>query len=473
MRRLFLVLLSLFFLSFPALAGNWTQFRGPGGSGQPEADRPLPTEIGPERNVLWKVPLAPGHSSPVVLGERIFLTIVRDKKLFTVALDRNTGKTLWEKEAPYKQLEQIHAIGSHAQATCATDGERVISFFGSCGMFCYDLEGKELWHLPLGPFKNILGAGSSPIIAGDLVLLNQDHDIDSFLIAVDKRTGKQKWRVDRSEFWVGYCTPFIWTVNGKKQVVVAGSLKIVGYDLETGKEIWHINGMARAVHMTPTLGPDNILYVAGWTGGGDESDRIDAPTFAELLEKHDKNKNGTLEQDELPKGPLADRFSMMDRNKDGHITKTEYEFARNIFNGAMNRIVAIKPGGTGDIGNTHVLWSQRKYLSVIPSPQFYKGLIYMARDGGIATVIDAKTGEVKMRERLAGTGNYYASPVVGDGKVYFVSQRGDLTVAAAGPEWKILHRDRFGEDVFGTPALVDGKIYFRTMGHLYCFGKKE
>lgn len=464
--------LSVILVTSAALAGSWPQFRGPGGSGQPDVDRPLPAEIGPDRNVVWKVDLPPGHSSPIVLGDRIYLTAVRDKKLFTLALERTSGKVVWEAEAPYKQLEQIHAIGSHAQASNATDGERVVSFFGSCGLFCYDLEGKQLWHVPLGPFKNNLGAGSSPIIAGDLVVLNQDHDIDSFLLAVDKRTGKEKWRVERPDFWVGYATPVIWTVNGKKQVVVAGSLKIVGYDLETGKEIWHIHGMARAVHMTPMVGPDNTLYVAGWTGGGDETDRFEVPTFDELLQKNDTNKNGTLEKDELPKGPLADRFSMMDRDKDGHITRAEYDFARNVFNRAMNRILAIKPGGTGDISNSHVLWSQRKYLSVIPSPQLYQGLIYMARDGGIATVIDAKTGEVKQRERLAGTGNYYASPVAGDGKVYFVSQRGDLTVAAAGAEWKVLHKDRFGEEVFGTPALVDGTIYFRTAGHLYCFGKK-
>src|SRR5262249_29346746 len=123
---------------------------------------------------------------------------------------------------------------------------------------------------------------------------------------------------------------------------------------------------------------------------------------------------------------------------------------------------------------SHVIWSQRKYLSVVPSPLVYGSRIYMARDGGTASVLSTKNGDRELLERLAGSGgNYYASPVAGDGKVYFVSQKGDLTVVAAGAEWKVLHRDRFGEEVFGTPALVDGKIYFRTVGHLYCFGKKE
>src|SRR5204863_476084 len=147
-------LLTLLGLACPPLqAGTWPQFRGPGGQASPDADHPLPDEIGPKQNVLWKVPLPPGHSSPVVLGDRIYLTAVRDKKMLTLALERATGKVLWEAEAPYKKPEKIHAIGSLAQATPVTDGERVISFFGSSGLWCYDTSGKRLWHLPLGPFK--------------------------------------------------------------------------------------------------------------------------------------------------------------------------------------------------------------------------------------------------------------------------------------------------------------------------------
>jgi outer membrane protein assembly factor BamB len=340
-------------------------------------------------------------------------------------------------------------------------------------MFCYGRDGKPLWNLALGPFKNILGAGSSPLLVGDLVILNQDHDIDSFLIAVNKKTGKPVWKTDRSDFWVGYCSPVLWEVNGRKQIVVAGSLRIVGYDLDDGKEIWSVRGMARAVHMSPTIGPDNTLYIGGWTSGGDDGDRFNVPTFADLLAEHDKNKNGTIEEGELPKGPLLERFSMIDRDKDGHITKEEYEYARRIFNGALNRIVAIKPGGTGDITDTHVLWSQRKYLPVISSPLFYKDRLYLMRNGGLVTVLDAKTGKAERHERAFGGGNYYSSPVVGDGKVYVASERGDLTVFGVAGEWKVLQRERFGEDVYATPAIVDGKIYFRTAGHLYCFARPE
>lgn len=454
-----------------AWAGSWPQFRGPGGLATPDAARAVPDEIGPKQNVLWKVALPPGHSSPVVVGDRIYLTAVRDKKLLTLALERATGKQLWQVEAPYSKLEKIHAVGSHAQATPVADDERVISFFGSCGLFCYSREGKRLWHLPLGPFKNDLGAGSSPLLVGNLVILCQDHDIDSFLIAVDKRSGKVVWRVPRDEFWVSYASPFLWEVKGQKQLVMAGSLRVVGYDLEKGKELWTVRGLARAVHMTPTAGPDGTLYVGGWTAGGDSEERIELPSFADVLAKHDANKNGTIEEKELPPGPARDRFSMLDRNKDGHISRAEWEFGRQRFEAAQNRLVAIRPGGKGDITKTHVIWSQEKYLPVIPSPLYYRGRLYLARNGGLFAVLDARTGKLHRQGRLYGASSYYSSPVAADGKVWFASQSGDVTVVRVEPEWRVVCRARFGEEIFATPAIVDGRIYLRTTGHLYCFGK--
>lgn len=457
----------------PASAAEpiWPQFRGAGGSSLAVGEQNLPAEIGPDQNVIWKTAIPPGHSSPIIAGDRIFLTAVRDQKLLTLALDRATGKVLWQAEAPYQKLEKVHQIGSHAQPTPATDGERVISFFGSSGLLCYDIAGKQLWHLPMGPFKNDLGSGSSPVLAGDLVILNQDHDIDSFLIAVDKRTGKPVWKVERSEFPVGYATPVITEVNGKKQVVVSGSLRIAGYDLATGKELWTVRGMARAVHMTPTVGPDGTIFAAGWTGGGDDNDRFKIPSFDEMLAKNDANKNGTLEKEEVTEEPLKSRFSMLDRDKDTHVTREEYDFLRRVFDKAINRIIAIKPGGQGEISESHVMWEQRKYLSVVPSPLFYQGHLFLVRPAGLLATLNARTGELVAQERLPQAGgDYYASPVGGDGKVYLLSQRGQLNVVSATGQWRELHRSRFEEEVYATPALVEGRIYLRTTGHLYCFG---
>jgi outer membrane protein assembly factor BamB len=455
-----------------APAGDWPQFRGPNATGIAEGAK-LPDKIGADKNVIWKVGLPPGHSSPIVAGDRIYVTAVRDKKkLVTMALDPVDGKLLWERESPYKTLEKIHTIGSHAQSTPVSDGEVVLSFFGSCGFYCYDRYGNTLWTKPFGPFPNDFGAGSSPLLVGERVILNQDHDNSSFLMAFDKKSGKELWKVDRSEFPRGYATPVIWEVGGKKQIVVPGTLRVVGYDLESGKELWTVRGLSRIANMTPAVGPDNILYLAAWAPGGDETERIEAPPWGEMIEKYDKNKNGTLEADELPAGELKNRFTQIDRDKDNKITKDEYENMRRIFTAAQNMIIAIKPGGIGDITATHVLWSQRKYLPYVPSPLYYNGLLYMIKNGGLLSCLDAKTGKPIKQERVYGKNSYYASPVAGDGKIYLFSEKGEFSVVKAGADWEELSWGKLNEALFATPAIADGRIYVRTEKQLYCFGMK-
>jgi hypothetical protein len=220
------------------------------------------------------------------------------------------------------------------------------------------------------------------------------------------------------------------------------------------------------------VGPDGTLYVSGWSSGGDSGERFDVAPFDEMLKKHDANKNGTLEPDEVPEGPIKPRFAQIDRDKDGHITRSEYEDMRRIFDAAQNRLVAIKPGGKGDVTDTHVLWSFEKNLPVISSPLCYKGLLFLAKDGGLVTALDAKTGKPGKAERVFPGATYYSSPVGGDGKVYLVSQRGELAVLSAEAQWKVLSRVRFEEDVYATPAIVNERIYVRTVGHLYCFAEK-
>src|SRR5436190_7525636 len=211
-------------------AGTWRQFRGPSGAAVAVGNKALPTEIGPKQYVVWKTPTPKGHSSPIVDGDRIFLTGIAEQKLVTIGLDRATGKELWRAVAPHKALEKLHAIGSPAQATAATDGRHVVSFFGSAGLFCYDRDGKELWRVPMGPFKTDFGAASSPLLVDGRVILNQDFDSESCLTSYDVKTGEPIWKADRLGFGTGYACPVIWTVGGKKQIVQAGTLRIVGYD---------------------------------------------------------------------------------------------------------------------------------------------------------------------------------------------------------------------------------------------------
>ncbi len=455
-----------------ALAGDWTQFRGQNADGRAVSSSRLPLEIGPTSNVVWKTPLPPGHASPVVFGNRIYLNAVRDEKLLVMCLDRETAKLVWETEVPHERLEEIHRIGSHAQCTPATDGERVVSFFGSAGLFCHDTNGKLLWKRLMGPFKNNFGAGSSPLIVGDRVILYQDHDTDSFLEAIDKRTGEAVWHTDRSEFPRNYGTPIIWTVDGKKQIVVAATLRVIGYDFDTGKEIWTARGIARFVSATPVIGDDNTLYVAGWAAGGDDGGiKFDVPAFDDVVAEYDKNKNGTFEEEELPEdSPIRARFVQVDRDKTGGLTREEYDYFRKLFQIGRNVIIAVKPGGQGDITNTHVLWSYAKHVPFCASPVIVGDRLFSVKDGGIVSCLSVRTGMPFKQARLGAIGEYYSSPVAGDGKLYFLSEEGKLTVISDSGDWQVLHTAEFGENTYATPAVVDGKIYLRTVGNLYCFG---
>jgi outer membrane protein assembly factor BamB len=454
-------------------SADWPQFRGPNCSGRAADNERLPDRIGPNVNVIWKTALPPGHSSPVVVGDRVYLTAVRDKKLWTIALDRKDGRIFWQLEAPARELEAIHSIGSHAQPTPCADSERVVSFFGSCGLFCYDRDGKLLWRRPMGPFKNDFGAGSSPILAGDRVLLCQDHDQGSFLMALDKVTGEILWKTDRSEFLRGYCTPVLWESAGRKQVVVAGTLRVAGYDLETGREVWTVRGIARTICMTPVVGDDGRLYVAGWSAGGDPGDPITVEPFDTVVQRLDKNGNGKLEAAELTAGPIAERFTQVDLDKDGSITRQEYERFRGLFKEGRNVLLAIRPGGRGDVSDSHVVWRHTRHVPFCASPLFLDGLIYTVKDGGFLACLDARDGETVRRDRLTGGGSYYSSPVAGDGKIYVLSERGRLTVVRAGRDWQVLSAADFEEDTYATPALADGRIYLRTAAHLYCFGQAK
>jgi len=464
------LLLGSFLVS--ADGSDWPQFRGPHGSATDPSGEALPIEIGPGKSQVWKTPLPPGHSSPCVIGSRIFVTAVRDKQLLTIGMDRQTGTLQWEAEARYERLELVHRIGSHAQSSPCADQDCVISFFGSSGLYCYDHSGKELWKLPMGPFINDFGAASSPILVGERLILCQDHDLNSFLLCLNKRTGEVIWKTDRSEFLRNSCTPIVWNNEGRPQIVVAATLRVVGYDLESGKEAWTVRGISRAVVSSPTVGADGNLYLAAWAAGGDESERIRAEPFDDVARLKDSDKSGTLEEAELKEGPIYQRFTQADRDKDGHLTRDEYELYRGLFDQGRNLLLSIRQGAVSDATETHVRWRHPKFVPFCASPLLVNGLLITIKDGGILQCLQADTGKASKPKRLTASGNYYASPVTGDGKVYFADEQGRVTVTTADEEMDVLHTAEFGESIYATPAIVDGRIYLRTASALYCFGAK-
>jgi len=446
-----------------------TYFRHDGGVAPPDA-RPLPHEFSDEE-LVWKQPVQTGHSTPAVSGGRMFLTTHKDEELATVALDLETGSPLWRRVAPNQRIEPHHRVGSPAAASIASDGERIYVFFGSYGLLCYDHEGKLVWSKPLGPFQDEFGAPSSPILAGDKLILNEDHDVGSFLLALDKKTGRKIWKAPRDEFVRSYATPMVLRVRGELQVIVPGALQLVAYDLETGEKRWWVNGLARIVNTTPAAG-GGLVFVATWSPGGDPGERISMEPWSEALENLDADGDGKLTREEVGTGPVLNRFFRIDTNQNQKLEEAEWNRHAGVFRLAQNSIIAIRPGGKGNVTDEAIMWRYEKGIPYVPSPLLYRGVVYLVKDSGIITALDAETGEVLKRGRAEGRGNYYASPVAGDGKVYLASERGVITVLEAGRKWKVIGEMDFGERIMATPVIHGDRIYIRTGKAVYCFAKR-
>ncbi|HXG63757.1 MAG TPA: PQQ-binding-like beta-propeller repeat protein [Blastocatellia bacterium] len=393
--------------SVTGFADNWPQFRGPRGQGI-STETGLPAQWNAAANIVWKTALpGPGHSSPVIWGDRIFLTAFRKQgkgQLLTLCVDKASGRILWEKEVPVERVEAVHATNSPASPTPATDGKHVYVYFGSYGLVCFDFEGKKIWEKPVGPYPIEWGSASSPIVYGNLVLLNCDTDAEDFLLAVDKNTGRTVWQAPRSNIERAWPTPVIWSVGGKDQIVVSGSGGVKAYDPRDGRELWTVEGVPRWVGPTP-VAAHGLLYVAA---------------------------NGRDPE---------------------------------------NFVMAIRPGGRGNVTKSHVAWRYDRAVSSVPSPVVVGDYLYMVRNGGIMTCLNAKTGALVWQERLPGKGDYYASPVAADGKIYLLSEEGIVTVIAARPVYQLLGTNDMGERCMASPAISDGRIFIRSDESLFCIGK--
>lgn len=423
---------------------------------------------------MWRVELPPGISTPCLCGNSIFVTtyVAESKELATVSLDRMTGQIRWKKVAPVTTLESFHAVGSPAASTPACNGTQVFSFFGSYGLLCYDLDGNLQWERPLGPFQDEFGASSSPVLIGDKLILNEDHDIDSFLIALDQKTGDVVWKTPRDEATRSYATPVVFDNQGRTEILVAGSRQLAAYDPRDGQKLWWFDGLSRIVDSTPSV-VNGEIYLATWTPGGDSDDRIRMEPFPTALTSFDRNSDGEIGKDELPTGnPILERFFRIDLSQNQRLDQQEWEKHALVFERAQNIAAAIRPGTRGPLPAENVSWKYPRSLPTVPSSVVYDGVFYMVKDGGIITSLDASTGEVLKQGRAIGGGNYYASIVAGDGKVYLISEGGVITILKAGRDWSILESFDFKERILATPVVADGMMLIRTDNALYAFRAK-
>lgn len=423
---------------------NWPSFRGQGARGVAEGfTTPTAWNASTGEGIKWKTRVAGlGHSSPVIWGNRVYVTTaVSGKKdpLLKVGLygniqpveddtkhawrlyclDKNSGSVLFDKLV-HEAVPRIkrHAKATHANSTPAVDGKHLVTFLGSEGLFAFDMDGEALWHKDLGPLdagyyvvpEAQWGFASSPIIYDGKVIVQCDAQKDSFLAAFDVQTGKKLWRTPRDEVPT-WSTPTVHVSDDRRQIIVNGYKHIGGYDLDTGKELWKVRGGGDIPVPTPVVAGD-LIYIS--------------------------NAHG-------PKAP----------------------------------IYAIRTAATGDItlpdnktSNEHIAWSYGRRGTYMQTLLVYDGLLYACRDNGVLTCYDAKNGSIKYKKRLgSGRTGFTASPVAGDGKIYFTSEEGDVYVVKAGPVFGLMATNALNEVAMATPAISQGRLFFHTKGHVICVGE--
>lgn len=455
-------------------ASDWPRFRGPNGAGI-SPDKGLPAEISRDRNVLWKQKVLKGHSSPIVVNGRVWITGHEGDERVVLCYEAATGSLLWRRAIVKARTDTPNPMNGPSTPTPAADGHSIFVFFPEFGLLAYDFDGKERWRAPMGPFGGVQGMAVSPVYAEGNVVLLIDTPEEAYLAAFDAGTGKPVWKVDRPIGFLGsYATPALYKPSGgAMQIVVAGAVELTGYQAKTGERLWWARGVTNGPAAPPLIAGDSV-YTLEPAGEG-------APPFKEMLAQFDKNKNGKIELSEVAGESINEKimyrlFKSIDKNSgngDGVMTEDEWNraFGPDTPGGGL---VRTNLNGKGDISQTHVAWRFTKGIPYVTGALLYDNVLYVIRTGGILYTFNPDTGKLLGEARLKDAiGDYYASPVAGDGKIYFINHDGKVTAIRAGAKWETLASGDLVEEVIATPAIADNRIYVRTEGTLYCFGEKK
>ena len=473
LQRTVLFVLTITLLSGNVKAEDWPQFRGPNAAGVSRESKNLPIKFSHEENVAWSADIGEGIASPIVVRGRVIATTMVDDQTFAViCFDAANGQELWRQEVETGPTPHITPPNTQASSTPASDGERVYVYFSTRGMMAWNLsDGQLVWERPIQrPFYLLeWGAAHSPIIYKDMVIFNQDDDLSPFLLALDKYTGDVRWKTPRPEMLAGYAVPVICRAGGRDDIVVAGSGKLKGYNPANGEQLWTCNTLLRTIMTTPAV-RDDLIYVSLQSYG--DTDRV--LKYA-LLQWKDTDQDGKLSKDEFEK-PFWDKFDQGDKNQDGFLVDAEIDAAfqapTNMVGGG-NTVQAVRGGGAGDVTKTHVVWNiDNTAPSNIASPLVADERVFVVKKGGLSASFDAQTGDtVWIKKRIRNFGNYYASPISGDGKIYVMGENGFLVVLRSGPKVDVLAKNDMGDSCVATPAIADNRIYVRTLNKLYCFAE--
>ena len=428
-------------------ADNWPAWRGPAGTGI-AADHDLPLTWSDKQNVRWRTALPDrGNSTPVVWGDRVFLTQAteKDQRRTVMCFARAGGKLLWQSGVTFKERDPTNGQNPYCAASPVTDGQRVIACFGSAGLYCYDLDGKELWHQDLGKVDSWHGSGSSPVIVGDLCILNFGPGTNAALLACNKQTGEVVWKVKapkvgwafampgfgppdggknggfdgaamagdmagRGGFNGSWSTPLLIHCNDRDELIAVLPGQITGYDPTTGKDFWTCKGLPEQVFASPAYG-DGTIVAAGHTMNGG------------------------------------------------------------------SQVIAVKPGGSGDVSETRRLWQVRLPKDCVGSPVIFEGHVYLVTAFGSVVCLDLATGNKVAEKRLSGTasrGGSWSSIVLAGEKLFIPNHSGEVFVLKASPQLDVLHVNSIGEETTcASIAVADGQIFLRTYSALWCFGNDK
>ena len=469
------------------LCAEWPQFRGPNSSGIATGASP-PVEFGPGKNELWRLPLGSGHSSPCVARDSIFVTTYDKalKKLAVVCIDRFKGEIRWQKDVPTDHIEKGHPSFNPASSSPTTDGERVVAYFGSFGLVCFDVDGVKLWEFKMPLTKSFAGNATSPAIFGDRVILYRGNHVDHFLLAVDKVTGKEIWRVPQQERFTSEMSCTACPIISGDNLIIHSARSVQAIDISNGKQIWFTK-CATTATSTPVLAGNEVI-VAAWNKMGEPALIPEVPGFEQLIDDYDKDDDQMLSRDEFPTLWLFHRpqgaeapmnggtisFGWADQNRDREIAASEWPQLIRRVEGIRSRydthgMLAIQINSDGFVAEDELRTLSTRGIPEVPSPLYHKGYIYFVKNGGLLTCLELKTGNRVFQERTKGRGTHYASPLIADGKLYTFSGEGHITVLTLGPDPEILALNNMADQVYATPAIVDGTIYVRTHSTLFAF----
>ena len=488
--RLLIVLVVIALSNFQDLQAQkttWPQFRGHNSSGHADENCKPPVEFGIDNNLLWKVELPEGHSSPCIWGDNIFLTgFIKDKKeLQTICIDRNSGKKKWKQSVFPEKIEYYHGISNAAVSTPTTDGERIYVYFGSYGILCYNMNGDLVWENPM-PLPNVwYGASTSPVLAEELLIFSQDFHDNSYLLAFDKVTGEEVWKVLLPFVYkehynlTSYSTPVVMN----NQVILHRVREISAYSIKDGSRIWWIPTPTSGVS-TPIF-KQNTLFINSWSPFGESKNLGVLPDFTQMLSDYDSDADSLVSLDEIPKDMilfsrpgmeeynfyLYELFGKFDIDKSGLIDGMEWVKTTKwiiAFYGKSG-LMAISPSGKGELPISQILWKITEKVPEIPSAIYCENNVYMIKNGGNITCVNAENGDVLYCERLGASGMYIASPIAANDKIYIPAGNGVITVIKAGDTLEILATNDLDEKISATPAIIGNTLYVRTIGNLYAF----